>query len=109
MKNRVNDRLFLTFSEMFIVLLISKISNKANFCSKLYIPYFYFHGLRGEKKLSNSSSKKRKSLLIPNLTTKMINIGIHEFCLVKEISLRCFSTFKLCKKSYLSMKRFFCF
>jgi len=55
----------------------------------------------------NSSITKRKSALKPIMATKIVNLDIKGFHLVKKVPFRCVSTLKLSKKLDLTLEIFF--
>jgi hypothetical protein len=73
-----------------------------NFSIKIY---FLVSERNKRKRPSNLSGKKRRSVLTLILATKMVDLDVNEFYLVKEVSLRFFHL-KNILKTYLRSGRF---
>lgn len=71
---------------------------------------FLIHDLRDKKeRLPDFNNRERKMILTLILTTKIVDLGIKWFYLVKRVLLMYFCASKLPKKSDMSSKRFFYF
>jgi hypothetical protein len=64
-----------------------------NFSTQVYFSYFLFLVQERERKRKPySGGRERKLTLIPILDTKMVDLGVKIFCLVRGFQLRCFFT-----------------